>query len=977
MANSDIAYTLVYEPNASNKPSVSEFKSLLEKGDDETKIDAMKQILITMLNSDPLSDLLMHIIRYVMPSKNKELKKLLYFYWEICGKYDSEGKLKHEMILVCNAIQRDLQHPNEYIRGNTLRFLSKLKEPELLEPLVPSVRQCLEHRHAYVRKYAAFAVFSIFNVSDHLLPDAPELLYDFLEVESDATCKRNAFVCLGSIDRESSLRYIQNNLVNITDLDSLIQLAFIEFIRKDSITSPDLRPKYLHIMSELLESNSHAVIYEAATTLSVLSNSQIAITSAASKFNELAIKEPDNNVKLIALERIEELIKRNPGMLDDMCLDILRILSTPSLDVRKKVLKLSLTIISSRNVEDVIKLLRKELTKTLDSSEEKSSDYRQLLISSIHSIAIKFHEVAASVVDLLLGFIGELNRNAASDIITFVKEVVEKYPDLRSTIIHELLQSLKTVKSGKIYRGSLWIIGEYCYDEKDIQTAWRSLRSSIGEIPILASEQKKFESSNDEDDESNKNNKENGSSSSASNKPKGPVVLPDGTYATESALNSNGSNANGDSFKNSSSTTTSEIDASSSKTPLRALILEGDFYLATVLSSTLVKLVLRFSKISTNNKILNALKAEAMLIMVSILRVGNSSFVKKAIDEDSAERILSCIRFLSDDNNENDESLITEAFLEDTKKAFESQIKLEEKKKEEANMKNIESSADQPDDLIKFRQFTKDTISSESVVNDEDLITSSADKVETLSSRLKKITQLTGFSDPVYAEAYVKVHQFDVTLDVLIVNQTTETLRNLTVEFATLGDLKVVDKPTTQNIGPHGFHKIQSTIKVTSADTGVIFGNIVYDGQHSDESTIVILSDVHVDIMDYIKPATCSENSFRKMWNEFEWENKITIKTQMNSLKEYLEELLKGTNMNCLTPGAVIGEECQFLSANLYSKSSFGEDALANLCIEKSNEGSIIGHVRIRSKGQGLALSLGDKVAAIARKTNKAVISSI
>ena len=65
---------------------------------------------------------------------------------------DESGKMRHEMILVCNAIQRDLQHPNEYIRGNTLRYLTKLKEPELLETLVPNVRQCLEHRHAYVRK---------------------------------------------------------------------------------------------------------------------------------------------------------------------------------------------------------------------------------------------------------------------------------------------------------------------------------------------------------------------------------------------------------------------------------------------------------------------------------------------------------------------------------------------------------------------------------------------------------------------------------------------------------------------------------------------------------------------------------------------------------------------------------------------------------------------------------------------------------
>ena len=55
------------------------------------------------------------------------------------------------------------------------------------------------------------------------------------------------------------------------------------------------------------------------------------------------------------------------------------------------------------------------------------------------------------------------------------------------------------------------------------------------------------------------------------------------------------------------------------------------------------------------------------------------------------------------------------------------------------------------------------------------------------SSRLNKVTQLTGFSDPVYAEAYVNVNQYDIVLDVLIVNQTTDTLQNLTLELATLG----------------------------------------------------------------------------------------------------------------------------------------------------------------------------------------------
>jgi len=39
-----------------------------------------------------------------------------------------------------------------------------------------------------------------------------------------------------------------------------------------------------------------------------------------------------------------------------------------------------------------------------------------------------------------------------------------------------------------------------------------------------------------------------------------------------------------------------------------------------------------------------------------------------------------------------------------------------------------------------------------------------------------------------------------------------------------------------------------------------------------------------------------------------------------------------------------------------------GEDALANVSLEKSADRTISGHVRIRSKTQGIALSLGDKI---------------
>ncbi|CAK7897828.1 coatomer subunit beta [[Candida] anglica] len=949
-------YTLIYEPNTAAKKTVNEFKTLLEKGKDESKIDAMKRILITIINGDPLPDLLMHIIRFVMPSKNKELKKLLYFYWEVCPKLDEHGKMRQEMILVCNAIQRDLQHPNEFVRGNTLRFLNKLKEPDLLETLVPNVRQCLEHRHAYVRKNAVFALYSIYKVSDHLAPDADELIYKFLYDETDSVCKRNAFVCLGELNRDAALRYLQDHISNIESLDSVVQLAFIEFIRKDAVTAPALRVQYTQLITEIIEtSTSNVVLYEAATTLTTLTTNSQSVLLAGNKFVDLATKEADNNVKIITLERISDLHKSHPGVLQDLSLEILRVLSCQDLDVRKKALDVTLQFISSRNVEDVVKLLKKELQRTASSNDDKNSEYRQLLINAIHQLAIKFVEVAANVVDLLLESMSDLNTAAAYEVITFVKEVVEKFPDLRQSIVSRLIHTLDSVKSGKVFRGSLWIIGEYSMEEKLVQEAWKYIRSSIGEVPILASEKKASSKKDDgEEEQQHEDNDEH------PKKKHGPVILPDGTYATENALTSD----------------VNQQDADADKPPIRRLILAGDFYLGAVLASTLVKLVLRLQRISTQPQILNALRAEALLIMVSILRVGESSYVTKKIDEDSADRIFSCINFLSDDK---DAKLIESGFLDDTKDAFKQQVIAEETKKEEAKAQAFHKNAEQIDDSIVFDQFSNDAASTAAAAKSDEVELASGGsdvKKEDLSSRLNKILQLTGFSDPIYAEAFVKVHQYDVVLDVLLVNQTTTTLRNLSVEFATLGDLKVVDKPATANIGPHGFHKIQTTIKVTSADTGVIFGNIVYDGQHSDESTIVILNDVNVDIMDYIKPATCTESVFRKMWNEFEWENKITIKSQMNSLKDYLAELMRGTNMNCLTPGAVIGEECQFLSANLYSRSTFGEDALANLCIEKQSDGPIIGHVRIRSKGQGLALSLGDKVAQISRNTQAKAISN-
>lgn len=826
------------------------------------------------------------------------------------------------LTIASNGIRNDLQHPNEFVRGNTLRFLSKLREPELIEPLLSAAQTCLDHRHAYVRKNAVWALASVYQHAQHLIPDAPEMLHAFLAGESDTTCKRNAFAALMSISHDKALEYLTGVLDGVPNADELLQLVELEFIRKDAVQNQANKARYLRLIFDLLEANTSTVTYEAATSLTSLTSNPVAVKAAAGKLIELSIKEADNNVKLIVLDRVDQLRRRNEGVLDDLTMEILRVLSSPDLDVRRKALAIALEMVSSKNVQEIVMLLKKELSKTVDEQYEKNSEYRQLLIQSIHQCAIKFSEIAASVVDVLMDFIADFNNSSAIDVISFVKEVVEKFPKLRSSIVERLVSTLGEVRAGKVYRGSLWVIGEYSLQESDIKEAWKRIRASLGEIPILASEQRLLDEQSNEDGELKEQVNGHAAKATSGGSRK---VLADGTYATETALTSD-----------SAAKARLEAVKAAQKPPLRQLILDGDYYLGTVLSSTLTKLVMRHSEISSDQARTNALRAEAMLIMISIIRVGQSHFVKAPIDEDSVDRIMSCVRSLAEFTERKE---LETSFLDDTRKAFRAMVQVEEKKRAAKDAAEKAKTAVQVDDVLSIRQLAKKSAGdgTDEMELDLEKATGGDASVEDLSSNLSRVVQLTGFSDPVYAEAYVKVHQFDIILDVLLVNQTSETLQNLSVEFATLGDLKVVERPTTHNLGARDFLNVQSTIKVSSTDTGVIFGNVVYDSPSGTDTHVVILNDVHADIMDYIQPATCSESAFRTMWTEFEWENKVNInsKATTKTLRQFLDQLMKSTNMTCLTPDAGLKGDCQFLSANLYARSVFGEWSLSADGLEK------------------------------------------
>lgn len=697
------------------------------------------------------------------------------------------------------------------------------------------------------------------------------------------------------------------------------------------------------------------MVYECASSLVAMSSAPTAIRAAANCYTQLLASHSDNNVKLIVLDRLAELKVAHREVMQDVVMDVLRALASPNADIRRKTLDIALELITPRNIDEVIATLKKEILKTQSRDGESMGDYRSMLVQAVHACAVKFPDVAGSVVHLLMDFLGDSNTASALDVVFFVREIAETNPPLREAIVARLLDCFYQIRSSRVAACALWIIGEYCASAGEIEAALAALKAALGNTPFFSAAEEAPESAGEA---------EAAAASASHHAPhvpsKRPAVLADGTYATQSAAAETALAA----------PAASAAAALSAVPSLRALLLARDFFLGSAVGSTLTKLLLRLSQLAESPSSgvqasrVHCAKAEAMLYLTCMLRLGTAPALGHPIDSDSSDRLRLCLQVIA-----RPTPGVVQVFQGDCRAAFARMTREKQGREAEEAQQRTGLPTSQPDDLIDFYHLKSRKGLSQVELEDEvatDLARATGFGADGAASgrKLNRMLQLTGFSDPVFAEAHVTVHQYDIVMDVTVVNRTSETLQNVCLELATMGDLKLVERPQNYTLAPGASRAIRANIKVSSTETGVIFGNIVFEGSApGGDRAVVVLNDIHIDIMDYISPASCADVAFRNMWAEFEWENKVAVNTSLTEVQAFLDHIVASTNMRCLTPKSALEGDCGFLAANLYAKSVFGEDALVNVSVEKQpGDGKLTGFIRIRSKTQGIALSLGDKI---------------
>merc|ERR1712194_516450 len=457
-----------------------------------------------------------------------------------------------------------------------------------------------------------------------------------------------------------------------------------------------------------------------------------------------------------------------------------------------------------------------------------------------HDCAKKFPEVAESVVGILMELLSSSDRTSLQ-VATFVRAILQEHPPLRQTLLPKLLDSLGDISSPPVMCVTLWILGEYTTSE-DAQDTFDEIVREVGSTPFVVA------------DESNDEEKDDNDAPKLVTKN---VVLADGTYATQTSY------------------TQAKAVEDTDKTPKlrKMIVVHGDVFVAETLASSLTKLVLLFPGVDKPRT------AKTVLILCAICKLAESgttvSMAQRSSASDCQDRCTLCCRILLDPKTRD---LLRPILMEDGKKQLANYlVKVSEEQPQKK--KYQETSAAQADDLIHFRQLKTMAVNAGDVDLDDgaDLARATGfEKANTLAEELSHCYPLSGFADPVYAEASVTVHDYDIVLEILVVNRTSNTLADLTVELSTMGDMKIVES----------------------------------------------------------------------------------------------------TKMKCLTDRPT-DNKSTFLAANLYARSVFGEDALVNVSVEKKedNDGKLAGYIRIRSKTQGIALSLGDRITSVQRGTEKSASS--
>ena len=946
---------------------LSSYRDVLKKISSKVipdKQDALKTVLGSMVNDDNYpEDLMINVIHHLTIVDDIKIKKMLFLFWEVIDKHKPDGTMKDEIILLCNGIRKDLDSPNEYIRGRTLRLLTKLPYKEILENVKAAVFDNIKHVHPYVRSNAIMCVLSfIDNFGVDIVPDSlPDDLKEIILKDTDTATRRNAYVLYSRISPMESLSLTQEIMENneISELGDLFALCIVENLRKLNKIFPQKSSNFIHLLLELSVHKSHSVLFEIGSLLLEISSNPNVVSSAVNILCSLLHEERDNNTLIIILKKLYNIKNRHGEILQEQILTFANLINLNyAVELRNLSFKLIDELITESTITQVFDKFMNIFTQLNSVNEsEFTIELKSSMLKCMLKNIIKFPKIDKMYILFVLekNITFKIDKLFVYSQISTIKQlftVYNKSEDENSILIlNEMLKKIiklfEEIDQYEIMETCIWILANYSKDVPLLQQSFDLILKNLGDLNFEFLEEELTLEKIDSDIINNDSAKRTVTKT---------VILPDGTYGTVTEI-----------------LDVKEIKKQKEFKYLRKFILETSFYFSANLVSALTNIIFKMNKLKFDK--FKIYYFNTLNIICAILKM-NSKLIYK--DPDNTNHIKMCLKFLLSNNNTiYDEWNSYMQKYEKQLKLAQDQTKLEQ---ELSNIKSKDFKNNQPDDFISFRhckiydpdnpdlgedESDMNLINKQNVEINDELFNTNSSSRESDNKKRRFVEVLSGTEDPLFVEAEVNIYTYDLSIEFTIKNKSKNALQNVSLQLFVPKEFSIIEKPPIFTLEPNETVHVRSSVKFTKTINAYIFGQISFNN-FKGENSFMHLSGLFIELLSTYKE-NISDLDFRKNWSDYTWEHNVMIVSRKKKFSECVNELIKGLNMTLVSPKTIemINDEFPFMVCNLYAKTKLGENALVNLSVERSKDNKIIGSCFIRSKTKDFMTGLGEKIKAL------------
>jgi coatomer subunit beta len=399
--------------------------------------------------------------------------------------------------LVCNNFRNDLLHPNEYVAGRALRLVASIQSKFILESLMESiVGKCLGHSDVYVRRNAVVCLAKIHEYyGDEFLPDLIEKLEQSLDKESDLTTKRNIFLLYFRLERDRAINYILEKIKeeDHESFGDILQLVVVRMVQEAMLKDRKVSGVCMRIIKEFSNSKFNSVLYEVASALIRYSKNPEALRSGLSILLQVLKNNNDNNVRLLILDQLEIIRKKDKLVIMDVFIDLSTLLFTGDFEIKLKFLPFMETYIRKENIGVIQKTIFEELKACLED-RNIDKEYQTkiiLLVNKLVTTGIIVPKVLLTQILPVFLHTSHFEQSTFDVVRMVLQNIYQKIAEAdRSSFFEVLKQQVQEIKSLRMCSFAVNMLGQHARTAADAQDLMGTFIESVGDLPLKPRTQK-------------------------------------------------------------------------------------------------------------------------------------------------------------------------------------------------------------------------------------------------------------------------------------------------------------------------------------------------------------------------------------------------------------------------------------------------------------------------------------------------------